>query len=801
MLPQQSRLQHEYHEFIPQPKSGAEHLNPDAEIQLSLLCTECVKVRDWVRDNLRSIRELSPLEDQNCFNTESTFTHHQTGSQLHRSSEDGCHLCTIIWENLIEMDSYWVKSEDHWTLERERLTQKVEKGHDLKVRVFVPRAVHRTGAFGSYQLRYLAFATLRATIRIESGDELPHSSNPIMLCTVQFLQEVGGVFKSKSADKLKPFKFSRPQDAIDNTVEATYDIPQYDSDSSERLSRMDLQHQKFFENMGPREFRPTASLYTGSHETKETALRWLTKCLKTHHRCASLKATGLPTRLIDISYRDGLDVVCLIDSKDLSNDYDERYACLSYCWGRQEVYTLTLATIDKARDGISVKVLPKTIQDAVLVARHLGLKLMWIDALCIIQDSKEDWEREAARMCDVYEGCFICIAAKGASSAMDGLFSMRDPLRHTPCHLFRTEAGESIYVLSPYITTRSQHARPWALDRRGWVVQERILPPRTINFGSYLSWECREGLRDEFDIEEVAGFDRLVTGFFTLVVDAPPHISPVRAESIISFWMRILVVFTETTLTISSDRYAALYGIITAIKRCTGWSEVAGIWEPYIVESLLWSPKMGMLVDTGTKRTGLSPSWSWISLASEITIVRKEKEDEELAMIDVDDPTKLDTKFSGTAGPRLSIDCLLIPLRSIAVAASPRYKSRLVGWPSEDSVTAVYDIDNSAVPVPQQSFMPLLFGKSYIKGLIVHPSTKGSDTFQRLGFLNINFMTRRRQGTFWAADKHEAPTLSDSGSASWHNSDSETDEEEEETRRSARRKTLEHYERRLILLV
>jgi hypothetical protein len=84
------------------------------------------------------------------------------------------------------------------------------------------------------------------------------------------------------------------------------------------------------------------------------------------------------------------------------------------------------------RDGLATSTLPRTVRDAVVFARRLGLRWVWVDALCFIQDSTLDWEAEAARTCNVYQGCFVCVAAKGAFSCEEGLFSVRDPLRHTP---------------------------------------------------------------------------------------------------------------------------------------------------------------------------------------------------------------------------------------------------------------------------------------------------------------------------------------------------------------------------------
>ncbi|KAH8600698.1 heterokaryon incompatibility protein-domain-containing protein, partial [Bisporella sp. PMI_857] len=70
--------------------------------------------------------------------------------------------------------------------------------------------------------------------------------------------------------------------------------------------------------------------------------------------------------------------------------------------------------------------LPKTFQDTILVAQRLNISYIWIDSLCIIQDSAEDWQAESAIMGQIYSNCTLNIAAAGASDGSVGLFFERD---------------------------------------------------------------------------------------------------------------------------------------------------------------------------------------------------------------------------------------------------------------------------------------------------------------------------------------------------------------------------------------
>jgi hypothetical protein len=71
--------------------------------------------------------------------------------------------------------------------------------------------------------------------------------------------------------------------------------------------------------------------------------------------------------------------------------------------------------------------LSRTWQDVIQVAQRLGLGYIWIDSLCIIQDSPEDWEKESASMAKVYSKSHLNIAAARAADRTKRCFSPRDP--------------------------------------------------------------------------------------------------------------------------------------------------------------------------------------------------------------------------------------------------------------------------------------------------------------------------------------------------------------------------------------
>jgi len=157
----------------------------------------------------------------------------------------------------------------------------------------------------------------------------------------------------------------------------------------------------------------------------DCATKWLHSCITSHHSCR-LEAYGggqwYPTRLLDLG--DPSEKPCakgpvrLIDTHHTSPHGP--YLTLSHRWGSSKpVLTTTQNLEDFMRQ---VPQLPRTFSDAILVTRRLGIRYLWIDSLCIIQDSPLDWAKEAALMGNVYLNAFCNIAATNSTDNSDGLF-------------------------------------------------------------------------------------------------------------------------------------------------------------------------------------------------------------------------------------------------------------------------------------------------------------------------------------------------------------------------------------------
>ena len=105
-----------------------------------------------------------------------------------------------------------------------------------------------------------------------------------------------------------------------------------------------------------------------------------------------------------------------------------KYTALSHCWGKTKTLRLTHDTYDAytGLEGIRISDLPATFRDAVSITRRLGVRYLWIDSLCIIQDSKEDWNLQSGQMAAIYTHAWLTLAAAASASSVAGFFPHTD---------------------------------------------------------------------------------------------------------------------------------------------------------------------------------------------------------------------------------------------------------------------------------------------------------------------------------------------------------------------------------------
>ena len=306
-----------------------------------------------------------------------------------------------------------------------------------------------------------------------------------------------------------------------------------------------------------------------------------------------------------------------------------KYVALSHCWGETNTAILKEDTLRTMTGGIDWSQLPKTFQDAIYVTRRLGFRYLWIDSLCIIQDSTEDWSKESGTMHAVYANCVLTIAAAWGKDSGTGLFIERKPLDQQPCRIFR-DACTGVYI-QPNITNPARSYvkdNVETLEKRAWAVQERFLPARILSYRSFeLRWDCLETHGSESwptklrrRAEKMIAEDIRRDWVYKPENTALRQISLLNTRSgrfdldyMIDFychWKDILETYTKARLTFRSDVLVAFSGITKTVEKWTGLTNIFGMWKELLPLDLLW-----VRIGQGSKaiRFPFCPTWSWAS--------------------------------------------------------------------------------------------------------------------------------------------------------------------------------------------
>jgi hypothetical protein len=264
------------------------------------------------------------------------------------------------------------------------------------------------------------------------------------------------------------------------------------------------------------------------------------------------------------------------------------------------------------RAGIPLDELPATFRDAVSATRTLGLRYLWIDALCIIQGSATDWQREAPRMELVYGNSQVNLAATASTDPEGGLFRERHPIVVNGCRGIFPRGRKPEHICTPknswYGTLECTD-----LNRRGWVLQERLLAPRTLHFtATQIFWECRESLASE-QFPSGVPREKLHRDYIDKANLQNLRKGRSSSDQVYDLWYRILRLYTSMELTVDDDRLIAISGIVEVVKEALSSDEkyLAGLWQAHFPWNLLWVSGAGR--DSGPMQDRVKPSWSWAS--------------------------------------------------------------------------------------------------------------------------------------------------------------------------------------------
>ncbi|KAI0384266.1 heterokaryon incompatibility protein-domain-containing protein [Hypomontagnella monticulosa] len=354
---------------------------------------------------------------------------------------------------------------------------------------------------------------------------------------------------------------------------------------------------------------------------------WYNMCSKTHVTCQAGQLRlhpFAPTRLIELQDDDHGNIykwtlVCPEPGVSVP------YLTLSHCWGTSKHTCLTESNYQEFLKGSPISTLPRTYQDACVVAHSLGFRYVWIDSLCIIQDSIEDWRTQSHLMHLIYKSASCNIAATWGEDGNDGCFRTVDPwIRDpTPITLDFELNGQSEFMISKSDTHHEDIIKA-PLNQRGWVVQERYLARRQLGFSKHQAyWECPELIASEqlpTGIPETLWNPNEYGIYRAQTPPKKPHLNVEEERDVRKCWNTLIERYSACYLTHESDRLIAIAGLVGELQQNMKDVCLTGLWRRDLYQQLCWVYDLHHRYKVGRSATKscVAPTWSWANLGGQI---------------------------------------------------------------------------------------------------------------------------------------------------------------------------------------
>ena len=368
---------------------------------------------------------------------------------------------------------------------------------------------------------------------------------------------------------------------------------------------------------------------TRSESSLKVADDWLKECTSSHSGCNTGQSDyWIPKRLLDIGSLT-TDLVSLKSKAALPEN--SRYMALSYCWGTTSFFQLSKDSSPMLLDGVSLEEFPKTIQDAIEVTRRLGVRFIWVDSLCMFQDSKgsPSWLDEALQMDKVYAHSYATIAATCARTANEGMFRKRF-LDYVTLQLPAHNLGDrrSLTLPTKFVVADNNIKDNFALAplrERAWTVQERFMAPRLLHFAQReLFWECKTHFASESwpslkdsDAKHISSFETNFKQLNSIQNDCSLNCHQAEGCPVLKAWVRVTQTYSAGALTRADDKLIALAGMAKRFALLFGSAYLAGLWKRHLPNLLLW--KVDGQLRPSRPATYRAPSFCWTAIDAKIS--------------------------------------------------------------------------------------------------------------------------------------------------------------------------------------
>lgn len=253
----------------------------------------------------------------------------------------------------------------------------------------------------------------------------------------------------------------------------------------------------------------------------------------------------------------------------------------------------------------------RTVRDGINLCRKLGERYLWVDTLCIIQDSSRDKMWQISRMGRIYSSAVLTIVAASGTDADAGLLvPVTDSVNNTPTG-GEGEEGQYSGCKSIYVEVKEefqQEMRGCKWDTRGWTFQEKVLSTRLLVFtGSKTFFQCRSTVWSSMSLPDQ---------------NIPPQIETTEIEifspdSELERYTRLVEEYSKRDLSFQSDALKAFSGIQGLFTTFSQKSNTFTYGLP--VAAFDFAFCWAVCEHRPDRRRHDFPSWSWVGWQQEVT--------------------------------------------------------------------------------------------------------------------------------------------------------------------------------------
>ncbi|EED12097.1 hypothetical protein TSTA_001680 [Talaromyces stipitatus ATCC 10500] len=296
----------------------------------------------------------------------------------------------------------------------------------------------------------------------------------------------------------------------------------------------------------------------------------------------------------------------------------ESYATVSYVWGKSRDHRTTLANIqDRRKSGglaDTISMFPKALRQSVRLVSRLGIRYIWIDCICIIQDSSHSWNLNARAMHLIYGNSTLTICAADGENAETGLLAI-DKKHSTDQKI--AKCAPDVHLVLHYPPETSIETSVW--NQRAWTFQERLLSRRCLIFtGGQVYFQCRSTSMSEDIFADKKG-----EGWSLDLNGAPLQTLTQLSHRGLWFYCNCVRLYTNRSLYEPFDILAAFSGMCRLMEETFRSPFIFGLPTSHFDFALLWVPSgRSQTLKKPVSREEMYknmkfPSWSWCGWKSD----------------------------------------------------------------------------------------------------------------------------------------------------------------------------------------